>query len=223
MGKRGPRAGTEKRGAPTGIRFDPALKARLTEAARQSGRTFSEEVTTRLAASFSAVEFRDPQTKALLALIAYALEMNAVVIGKRWFEDPWVFRQCEASITDILSFLRPLGAPDVPDDLPVFNKLRESGLENLVPGAKLQLEELSPGSSNGKKIIWVIEAIADGRGDETIPIVDAITDGAHLDTTWDHLKILAEIVKARLIAVDADGQADVELRQRRRSRPGEKK
>ena len=223
MGKRGPRAGTEKRGAPTGIRFDPALKARLAEAARSSGRTFSEEVSARLDASFGTLEFRDPETKSLFALIGYAMELIAHRTGKRWFEDPWTFEHCEIATRDILSFLRPLGPPVVPDDAYALRSLVTAGLHNLIPQAKASLSETPIGLESGKEVISMIEAIAEGRENDVSWIVDAVTGAAYLTETWDQLRPIADIVKARLIALDADGQAELELRAGRSRRGPEAK
>ena len=69
----------------------------------------------------------------------------------------------------------------------------------------------------------MIEAIAEGRENDVSWIVDAVTGAAYLTETWDQLRPIADIVKARLIALDADGQAELELRAGRSRRGPEAK
>ncbi len=52
MGKRGPPG---RKGAPTTIRFEPAIRERLERAAHQANRSLSEEVTARLELSLDAL------------------------------------------------------------------------------------------------------------------------------------------------------------------------
>jgi hypothetical protein len=108
MGTRGPHAGTEKRGPPTGIRFDPALKARLKAAADASERTFSEEVSARLQMSFGANDwFGDVETYALCQLIALALRDVGRYSGAPWHRHPWSYGQASTAVAEVMGHFKP--------------------------------------------------------------------------------------------------------------------
>lgn len=132
MGKRGPLAGTNKREAPTGIRFDPELRARLEAARTVSGLSFSEEVSSRLRASFGSVQSEDPVTRGLAAQIGHALDIIEERENEPWHlkERSWLFA-CHA-ILEILSYYEPGGYPEVSDNHPLLIEIAERGMPEFV-------------------------------------------------------------------------------------------
>ncbi len=127
MGKRGPQA---TKGAPTTIRLEPALRAKLEAAAVASERSLSEEIATRLALSFNNEEGMDPEfgddeTYALCRLIASTFFTVQMEARHPWHEHAWTFEQSCAGIAELLRFFRPLGEPEVPDDALTLTNLRE--------------------------------------------------------------------------------------------------
>lgn len=196
MGRRGPLAGTNKRGAPTGIRFDPELKARINEAKIASRRSFSEEVTARLEASFSAIEFGNPQTRNLATVLALALELERERTGFTWFENAWAWAGAKAAINAVLSLMKPSGATDVvPDDAALLVHLRLSSLGSLLPQVAEQLKDASLGENSGKAAIGRMEMIADGTADPSL----------------NYLKEAARATKDALQAFDTDTVARGDL------------
>lgn len=191
MGKRGPLSGSEKRGAPTGIRFDPDLKARLVDAKNASGRSFSDEASARLEASFRAIQFNDPATEAFAARIALALEIVREQTGHSWFDQAFAWKHAKDAIETILDRLSPGGSTtDVPDDAPVLRALRASGLDHLVPEARAQLAKADIGKLAGLSSLALGEAAAAGRA------------AAHLD----HLNLFGDRLQARAHEFDNVGE-----------------
>ncbi len=200
MGRRGPLAGSEKRGPPTGIRFDPGLKARLTEAAKAARRSFADEVAFRLELSFGArdieQEFGDLETYALCRLVASAFRDIKRQTGGSWFQQPWSFRHAKDALKQLFSYLEPVGDAVVPDDAPLLKRMKTEGFsDEAVAQAKDQLGRFPLGAKAADMAMFLIET----------SLVNEHTHRA------EELRPIATIIKARLIAADMAGEALKEL------------
>lgn len=202
MGKRGPAPGPARKGTPTGIRFDVELKERIAAAATEAGRSFSEEVVRRLSLSLAfdrqrTLAFDDPAAEALVTYIAYALDQIEDQCAAPWSRDPWTFEQASEAIREVVSFFRPVGAFEVPDSAKVIRALRAVGQEDVAEIMKVQLKEAGPGKLIGKMVMaWAEEAAE---------------DGADAKPELRRLIPIAQLMKARLLANAAEGQARTEL------------
>lgn len=121
MGKRGPVPRGEytnkSRVLSTRIRED--TRAVLEEAARESGRSLSQEIEYRLRRSFDgdriiSEKFGSRQNYAVLRLLA-ALFDTAPREGRTWLNDPANFDHIRRSIMAVLDALRPTEAPEASD------------------------------------------------------------------------------------------------------------
>lgn len=197
MGKRGPQAGTAKRAAPTGIRFDPELKARLEQSAKAAGHSFAEEVSARLRASYTAIDFGNPETLGLAYAIGLALEVEVEKTGFHWFQDPWAFKRATAAINEVLSYFEPGGDPDiVPTETKVLQRLRSMGIESLVEVAAEELKEHDRGRLSGTTAVAMLEAVAAGKSS-----VSRLAE----------LRPIAAVVKEMLDRLDGAGGAIKDL------------
>lgn len=185
MGKRGPLAGTNKREAPTGIRFDPDLRARLEGARKVSGRSFSEEVSSRLRSSFGSVQTDDAVTQGLAAQIAHALDIIHEDENHAWHETQrcWLFA-CHA-ILDVLSRFEPGGDTNVPDDHPALVPLISRGLPHFVIAEtreELESELIEPGAGDrqlgrstvGERAARIAVAVYEARADASDLVIQKI-------------------------------------------------
>ena len=109
----------------TSTRITPETRARLDEAAAQSGRSLAQEIEFRLEQSFaeekSQAEFSDEKVRAVYApfgkpetflvarLLANAIHTIEVVTGKNWMDDPEAHRQTQEACKNILDAFRPPG------------------------------------------------------------------------------------------------------------------
>lgn len=177
MTKRGP---VKRKGAPTSVRFDTEIEAKLRESARLAGRSFGEEVNARLKGSFSAIDFGVPESKGLAYAIGLALEHERSATGLHWFQDPWAFQRTKKAIDEVLTFFDPGGDADmVPTDARPLQRLRSLGLEGLVENAAQQLKDHDLGRRSGQWAIVKLKAAAGGRIsrlDELRPIAEVVTE-----------------------------------------------
>jgi hypothetical protein len=200
MGKRGAQAGTQKREAPSSIRFDPDLKARLTAAAEQSGRSFSDEVAKRLGASFgSEVErtFGDQETYALAVLVATAAQEIRNLSGQAWHQDRWSFEQLSTATGKILEYFEPRkGDGSFPEETsPWLRELREGLPPEDVDYIKQSYTLDRTGQRVAAAVVFLMEASLQGSGGP-----------------WaDKLRPIASTLKAKLISSGWDGQARADL------------
>lgn len=202
MGRRGPLAGSEKRGAPTGIRFDPALKARIAEAAAKGQRSFSEEVALRLETSFGdhdvEQDFGDQDTYALCRLIASAFSEIKMNLGKAWFEHRLSFQKAAMAANEIMSYFEPTGTPlEYPDDAPLVEAMRaHSDPETFEKWRLAAADDPTLGKRSAQLAVWALERSLEGAS------------GPH----FDQLKPIARVLKSRLIAAEMAGAAGLDLR-----------
>ena len=73
--------------SPLSIRITDALRGKLDGACKASGRSLTQEVTTRLDNSFGIMAEPDKRLRAILYLIGQV----ALFTGKEWKTDPWMF------------------------------------------------------------------------------------------------------------------------------------
>lgn len=190
-------AGSSAR-AMTAVRLEPELKQRLEEVARINERSMSEEVRERLNRSltFDAPapgDFSDPETRALIGLISYSLDLVEQHTGRPWFHDPGSFKHASAAILELVSYLRPPGRSAFPEDAPVLRALRAQGLDDLAEQARQRLEQSNLGQIIGREVV----ALTEEAGEE----------GAMAKPELRRLIPYAATVRARLRANNADGQA----------------
>lgn len=122
MGKRGPEP-KSKHGGKTQVlstRIMPDIRARLDEAAKESGRPLSEEIARRLRRTFEEDEriadnFGDRQTYMLMQAIALAIRWQSGFPATRpmvhWLSEPGLFDQAVETINRMLEAIRPPGEP----------------------------------------------------------------------------------------------------------------
>lgn len=194
MGKRGPVA---RKGAPTTIRFEPALRSQLEQAAERGGRSLSEEVTLRLRLSLEGRDierdFGDAETYGLARLIGWAFEDIKRQSGHTWFEHPWSYKHAARSLDRLFSYFRPPGSSAVPDDAPLLEHMRQQGMSDLIiESARLKLASYEYGIIGGSAAVALLEAAA------------ANPDGP---PELARLKPVAAVLAARLRQANADGVA----------------
>lgn len=136
--------------AALGLRVTPELKTRLDRAAKESGRSQSQEAELRLERSFEregllaeTLELRyGPQLAGVLLMLGEAMKDAGEFAGfqatytlegsRNWFEVPAAFDQAAQAAGHVIEALRPPGEADVPD-----NFLHGIGHANGVPVAAL--------------------------------------------------------------------------------------
>jgi hypothetical protein len=139
MGKRGP---PPTKGPARNIRFELGLGERIENAAHDAGRSFSEEVSQRVAQSFDrgAQAFSDPMTYALCLLLDGMIDQLHQQTGRRWHEDPWTFRELALGVKELIGYLQPIGEVAVPEDAPALRALRRQGhgevVDKILAGTK---------------------------------------------------------------------------------------
>jgi hypothetical protein len=94
-------------------RIRPDLRIKLEKAAKDSGRSVSQEVEFRLRRSFTDDEkiaemFFDRTTFALMRMVALAIHLNPLPENNRsWLEDPEQFESAIAAALNVLEAVRP--------------------------------------------------------------------------------------------------------------------
>jgi hypothetical protein len=116
------------------FRLSADLVRRVREAATDGGRTVSQEVARRLAASFNAGaatqdRFGGVNTHFLCLLISLALAELRAQTGHNWHSDRFTFDHAIELVKEDLSYFRPAGEPEVPEDLPAAQRLRDQDLD----------------------------------------------------------------------------------------------
>ena len=123
MGKRGPQpkgeyGGKIRRTAVLSTRLQPDTRARLSEAAKVSGRSVSQELEHRLRRTFTdddkAVEFYgNEQNAAVVKLIGATINSTAVRTAAKqkyeWLKEQWLFDDVMDAIVHMLLWFRPGG------------------------------------------------------------------------------------------------------------------
>jgi hypothetical protein len=124
--KRGrpPKPPAEKKGAHATVRLTAPLYEELAEAARAGNRTISQEIEARLRLSFAqhqktTDEFGGPTNYWLLRIIAHEIGTveqlaHAGPEPRRWWEDPYTFRQVKILINTFFDFFKPAGRAVTP-------------------------------------------------------------------------------------------------------------
>ena len=161
MGLRGP---TKRKGSPTGIRFEPDLKAELERSAERSGRSLSEEVSTRLKWSYGSIQFNDPLTHGFAAIIGDAFNTIAEQEGHVWHQTQRSWCQARAAVLETLTSFEPGGTAGVPDDHPALELLRAHGMsDEVLSQVRGELENTEVGKFAARLAIARCEAVADGE------------------------------------------------------------
>ena len=147
----------------TSTRFSAALLTKLQEAAKRNRRTLSEEITERLDRSFHEsipVEvFGGDHTHAFLALVARALKKLRADTGQCWHRDRFTFEEAVKAVAEIFSYFRRPGRPTVPQDMPVLEKLRASGLK--VSEVKRQAQAYPFGKLAARLAVFELETASE--------------------------------------------------------------
>jgi hypothetical protein len=97
------------------IRMPPDMRAKLEAAAKEEGRTLSQELLSRLRTSFLKDELRAPKTIRALAYIVEIMERRVELLlcgrdrinGNQWRDDSLVFDAFKSGVNWILDQLRP--------------------------------------------------------------------------------------------------------------------
>ena len=118
----------------TSTRITAETRARLEEAAADSGRSLAQEIEFRLAWSFAKeksqaeisdgavggfyASFGNLETFLVARVLANAIQTIEAVTGKNWMDDPEVHRQTQVACIKILDAFRPpVGARSISTDL----------------------------------------------------------------------------------------------------------
>jgi superfamily I DNA/RNA helicase len=172
------------------------LKKRISEAAKAAGRSFSEEVTLRLTLSLSddggAQGFGDPETLALCRSLATSFEHIKRETGRPWFRHAWSFKQAEAAFKELFAYFRPIGEERYPADAPLLQNLRARGLDaEALEQMRSRLEQYPLGETAARLAVFLLESSSEGAN--------------------THLRDVAAILKAQLIAAGTAGEALADL------------
>jgi hypothetical protein len=116
------------------FRLSTELLDKLQAAAKAAGHATSQEITHRLEDSFGANlaaedRFGGVHTYALCRLVSAALGELRNQTGHGWHSDRFTFDHAVKAVNEILSYFPPAGDPEVPDDLPMAQRLRDLGLD----------------------------------------------------------------------------------------------
>ena len=93
----------------TSTRITPETRARLEEAAAQSGRSMAQEIELRLEQSFIE-DFGSEQTRTLMRALALAKEMAEMATGKTALKDRKTAEAARTAMVAILNAVLPIGA-----------------------------------------------------------------------------------------------------------------
>ncbi len=115
-----------------GFRPTPGVRAKLEQAAQANGRSMSQEVESRLEASFLKEEakydeFGDEEYYQLGRLLMNAIQEGELISGQRWYETP---KSIDRTAAFLLSFLDGYGrtfagGPGATSELDYQNRLNE--------------------------------------------------------------------------------------------------
>ncbi len=120
------------------VRMTTELKGWLEAEARESDRSLTQEVESRLRESFARDdsmrrEFaEDRETLGLLRLIGQAVNMVQAETGQTWIKDRYTFDQVRRAVPAVLDSFKPSGEGRLPDDIPIL-----TGIDN--PEARAQV------------------------------------------------------------------------------------
>jgi Arc-like DNA binding domain len=108
--------------SPLSIRMPTDLRKELEAAARDSGKSITQELLRRLNDSFQRDrnKKRDPASRALCYLLAELIELVKVNMGEdrqQWRADPFAFQSIKLGFAQILDALEPKGEIKPPDDI----------------------------------------------------------------------------------------------------------
>ena len=109
--KRAKGAGRKSKGefhgmrSPLSIRITDALREKLDDACKGSGRSLTQEVTRRLDDSFGIRAEPDPRLRA----ITYLIGQVTLYTGKEWSTNAWMFQAFRGAVSLILEKLAPTG------------------------------------------------------------------------------------------------------------------
>jgi hypothetical protein len=130
-------------------RITAELRVALERAAKDSGKSLSNEIEARLLRSFEheaeikrvLAAFGGEQNYAVLRFIAEVIRRIDAATGRRWTDDPWSFNQVRQAIAYLLDEWRPDGDVVKPATLPRFNpeRIEELGVAS-ARGLIAQLE-----------------------------------------------------------------------------------
>ena len=133
MGKRGPAPKGEYAGQSSvfSTRIRPDLRRLMEKAAKQSGRSLSQEVEYRLRRSFVeddkiADAFGDRQTYRLMRMMTDAIRLSEVE-GTSWLNDPYAFHIALSAALSVLGEV----APDMPSSDEVSEAMFESNVSSI--------------------------------------------------------------------------------------------
>jgi hypothetical protein len=161
---RPPKSKEDKKPAPIGVRFPPALLDRLRESAKAAGRPLSWEIEKRLTDSFYAerpTRVGDEPTKALLDGVAILLDwIQGRTGGRPWYKDPLSYKRSIQAINDFLGYFRPSGAFAVPENDPLYQSLRAQGKSKKAAAAAIL--ELPIGETESRYLLSELERVASG-------------------------------------------------------------
>jgi hypothetical protein len=123
--KRGPKPKnpSETRSAPIGLRIPPQLYEELFAEAKKSGRSLSREIEVRLRLSLENVAQRELRERFgeelfwLFLLIANKSKHVERFTQKRWFADPFTYREVQMLIAKAFEQFKPPGTPRPPRHL----------------------------------------------------------------------------------------------------------
>jgi hypothetical protein len=186
-------------------RVTPDTRKLLESAARKAGHSLSREIEDRLDASFIRLEkrveeFGDVTTYSICRLIAIALSDIKRETGHPWHRHPWVYEQARAAIDQMLSYFRPPGDAEFPEDFPVIEGLKEGRCSQaMIKRWKRQLEQFPFGLAAAERAVLGMEG--------------SLVGGEPCSEYQEQMRGLAAVLKMRLMAAGSEGKARLDLKE----------
>ncbi len=180
----GPIAG---KSSTLGLRVKPETRTALEQAAKLSGRTMSQEAEVRLIQSFdddSSVQktiqaFGGPDSAIRFQVCWHAIRALEFGAGRRWFDDPYLYRIACETIADVLRYVAPHG-DELPQTLPsnhIARAFKPEALSRIL--ASTALAALSPNNIDGEVGTHTPEQQWDGlplSGEAMTRLVDRVLE-----------------------------------------------
>jgi hypothetical protein len=190
-------------------RVTPDTRKLLESAARKAGHSLSREIEDRLDASFIRLqkrveEFGDFTTYTICRLIAVALSDIKNETGHPWHRHPWVYEHARAAIDQLLSYFRPPGDAEFPEDFPVIEGLKEGGCSQaMIERWKRQLEQFPFGLAAAERAVLGMEG----------SLEESLVAGEPCSEYHKQMLGLAAVLKMRLMAAGNKGKALLDLKE----------
>jgi hypothetical protein len=125
----------QERKVQISVRLTPELLEQLEKQAAKNKSTISEEISARLATSFTSREayvrknFGDLESYMFCILLAIVFKDLRVQTGHRWFERKFTFKHAVIAAQELFSYFQPTDRQLVPRDLPAAERVLAYGAD----------------------------------------------------------------------------------------------